>query len=233
MNDQASDAGTAPDSGSGALYKKGFWSSENLKYSRPHYRLRKSARIINRAAKGKTCKLLDIGCGPATLMSLLHSNIRYYGVDIAIHRPAPNLIETDFLEVPIGFNDRDFDIIVAQGVFEYVGDRQDQVSAEVARLLADDGIFIVSYVNFGHRNRNIYWPYSNVQSLESFRQGLERHFVIRRCFPTSHNWIHQEPNRKLLQAANMHFNLNIPYISPMFAVEYFFICSTRYPSGAI
>jgi hypothetical protein len=28
-----------------------------------------------------------------------------------------------------------------------------------------------------------------------------------------------------MQAAQMHLNLNIPVISPMLAVEYFFVCS--------
>jgi hypothetical protein len=54
------------------LYKKDFWGAENLKYSQPHYRLEKSARIINRLAQGRRRTLLDVGCGPATSMPLLH-----------------------------------------------------------------------------------------------------------------------------------------------------------------
>ena len=138
------------------LHKKDFWSKENLKYSRPHYRLEKSARIINRLARGKRCTLLDVGCGPAALMPLLRPNIQYYGIDIAIHDPAPNLIEADFLETPIRFDDKRFDIILAQGVFEYMGNFQAQKFTEIAQLLNDSGIFIVSYVNFDHRDRYIY-----------------------------------------------------------------------------
>jgi SAM-dependent methyltransferase len=208
----------------GTLYKKDFWSKENLKYSRPHYRLEKSARIINRLTRGKSCTLLDVGCGPAALMPLLQSNIQYYGIDIAIHDPAPNLLEADFLEGPIRFADKRFDIVIAQGVFEYVGNFQTQKFAEISRLLNDGGIFIVSYVNFGHRGRSIYWPYSNVEALDDFRQGLSRHFEIKRSFPTSYNWHHSEPNRKFLKAANMHINIDIPFISRVLAVEYFFIC---------
>ena len=72
-------------------------------------------------AQGKTYDLLDVGCGPATLMHLLDQNISYHGIDIAIHEPAPNLIEADFLENPISFHGRKFDIVLAQGIFEYVG----------------------------------------------------------------------------------------------------------------
>ena len=209
------------------LHKKDFWSKENLKYSRPHYRLEKSARIINRLARGRRRTLLDVGCGPAALMPLLRPNIQYNGIDIAIHDPAPNLIEADFLETPIRFADKRFDIILAQGVFEYMGGFQAQKFAEIAGLLNDRGLFVVSYVNFNHRDRYIYEPYSNVQNLNDFRQSLAQHFEIHRFFPTSHNWNHSEPNRKFLKAANMHIGINVPFISRVLAVEYFFICSAR------
>src|SRR5580700_2737522 len=116
MADQTNSESLVPEGGmSGTLYKKGFWSEENLKYGKPHHRLEKSARIINRIAQGKERTLLDVGCGPATLMSLLPPNIRYHGIDIAIHGQAPNLMETDFVAEPIKFGDKTFDIVVAQG----------------------------------------------------------------------------------------------------------------------
>jgi SAM-dependent methyltransferase len=226
MNDPAGgESLVSGDSTGNTLYKKDFWSKENLKYSRPHYRLEKSARIINRLARGKRFTLLDVGCGPATLMPLLRSNIQYYGIDIAIHDPAPNLIEADSLNTPIRFDDRRFDIVIAQGFFEYVGTLQAKKFAEISQILNAGGIFIVSYVNFGHRDRTVYWPYSNVQDLNDFRQSLAQCFEIKRSFPTSHNWNHSEPRRKFIMAVNMRTNINIPFISPVLAVEYFFICS--------
>jgi len=227
MTDPACGGGFVPvDSAGNTLYKKDFWSKENVEYSRPHYRLEKSARIINRIAQGRRCVLLDVGCGPVgALRSLLRPNIEYYGIDIAIHDPAPNLIEADFLEVPIRFADKRFDIVIAQGVFEYVGDFQVQIFSQIARLLNDGGVFFGSYVNFGHRDRRIYSPYSNVQGFDEFRRSLAQHFQIRRFFPTSYNWNHSEPSRKLAKAANMHFNANVPFINRALAVEYFFICS--------
>ncbi|MGO8885049.1 MAG: methyltransferase domain-containing protein [Streptosporangiaceae bacterium] len=232
MNELArnSDASRAADAnGAVRYYKKDFWDKENLKHVSPHLRLEKSARIINRIAGGKECDLLDVGCGPATLKSLLPGSIHYHGIDIAIHDPAPNLIESDFLETPIKFGSKSFDIVTAQGVFEYVGTFQLQKFAEISEILKRDWTFIVSYTNFGHRNRNVYWPYSNVQSLAEFRQDLERYFNIERFFPTSHNWHHGQPNRSLTKAVNRHVNINIPVISPVLAVEYFFLCS---PSNA-
>ncbi len=208
-------------------YKRDFWSEENPKYLQPHFRLQKAARTVNRLGRGRPCDLLDVGCGPGTLMRLLTPNIHYHGIDIAIADPAPNLIEADILEAPITFLDRRFDIVVAQGLFEYLGDAQSRKFAEIARLMNQGGWFIASYVNFGHRDPAIYWPYSNVQPIEDFRVSLSRDFVIRRQFPTSHNWKHGEPTKRLVMAANMHLNVNLPMVSPWLAVEYFFLCSPR------
>ncbi|MDP9222521.1 MAG: class I SAM-dependent methyltransferase [Actinomycetota bacterium] len=230
MNDGSRSEDSASGDGSGPTEqyrKKDFWIQENLKYVKPHFRLEKSARIVNKIAQGRECDLLDVGCGPATLMHLVDRNVHYYGMDIAIHNPAPNLVELDFVDVPIKFDDRHFDIVVAQGVFEYTGNVQSQKFAEIADLLTKDGIFIVSFVNFSHRKREIYGPYNNIQSFADFRQSLTQYFKIDRFFPTSHNWNHSEPGRKFMKAAQMRMNINIPIISPALAVEYFVICSPR------
>lgn len=210
---------------SDTYYKRDFWIRENLNYAQPHFRLEKSARIVNRTARGKECDLLDVGCGPATLMHLLQKNIHYYGIDIAIHSPAPYLIQTDFLETPIKFADKQFDIILAQGVFEYVGGFQSQKFSEIKRLLNKHGTFIVSYVNFDHRHKDVYPVYNNIQSFDDFRKSLARFFHIDRHIPTSHHWHHHEPTRQFMKTIQMHINMNIPFISRLFAVEYFFICS--------
>ena len=54
-------------------------------------------------------------------MHYLPRNVHYYGIDIAIQDPAPNLREADILKEPVGFGGRTFDIAVAQGLFEYMG----------------------------------------------------------------------------------------------------------------
>jgi SAM-dependent methyltransferase len=208
-------------------YKKEFWSKESSKFSKPHYRLEKGARILNKLAGTRECTLLDVGCGPATLRHLLSPNIHYFGIDIAIPEAAPNLVEADIVQGPISFGDKRFDIITAQGLFEYLGDHQAAKFAEIADLLAPDGTFVVTYTNFAHRKPEIYEAYSNVRPLEDFRQSLAREFVVRNSFPTSYNWAHGQPVRKLVRAANMPLNVNLPFIGSKLAVEYFFICSGR------
>lgn len=208
-------------------YKKDFWIKENLDYARPHFRLEKAARIINRIARGKELDLLDVGCGPAILMHFLHHKIHYHGIDIAIHKSASNLLEMDFLETPIKFGDKRFDIVLAQGVFEYVGSHQSQKFSEIRQLLNEDGFFLSSYVNFDHIHKHIYPPYNNIQSLGEFQRSLGHFFHVTRVIPTSHRWDHEEPTSSFMKAAHMHVNINIPFLSPRFAVEYFFVCSPR------
>ena len=157
--------------------------------------MEKVSRIINAMAQGKESDLLDVGCGPATLAHLLDKNIHYYGIDIAIREPGPNLIEADLLTTPIAFGDRLFDIVLAQGFFEYVGTFQSQKFAEISSLLTDNGKFIVSYWNFGHHDKNVYPPFSNIQPYREFRKSLERHFTIDNSFPVGHNWRQHEPGR--------------------------------------
>ncbi len=230
MSDSPGDKETAaPSDGRGAVkyYKRDFWSEENLKFTRPHFRLEKSARIINKVARGEERDLLDVGCGPATLRGLLDGNIHYYGIDIAIHEPAPYLIEADLLKGPIRFGDKQFDIVVAQGLFEYLGEFQSRKFAEIRELLRPDGRFIVTYMNFGHHKTQIYGPISNVQSMPEFRASLTRYFWIDRFFPVSHNWQHGSPQKRWLRAIQMPMNLNIPVVSPVLAPEYLFICCPR------
>jgi SAM-dependent methyltransferase len=208
------------------LYKRDFWAQENLNYSKPHFRMEKAARLLNRLARGRECDLLDVGCGPGTLMRLLDPNIHYYGIDIAIQHPAPNLIQADLVQNPVQFGSKLFDLVLAQGFFEYMGTHQDAKLAEIRRILKPGGTFVATYVNFGHCNKNVYWPYSNVQPIGDFRRSVQHQFMIKRSFPTSHNWRHNEPNRSFVKRSQMNLNVNIPFLSPKLAVEFFFICGT-------
>jgi len=209
----------------GVVYARDFWVAENTKYARPHHRMLKVARVLNRLAAEKECRLLDVGCGPATLGLLLEPNIRYYGIDIAIQEPSSNLKECDILQEAISFDEAaPFDLIVAQGLFEYLANSQSQKFAEIADLLTPDGKFIVSYVNFDHHKPNYYWPYSNIQPSEQFRASLAEHFVIEKQLPTAHNWNHSEPGRWYVRAPNMYVNVNVPFLTSRFAVEYLYIC---------
>jgi cyclopropane fatty-acyl-phospholipid synthase-like methyltransferase len=136
-------------------------------------------------------------------------------------------MQTNFIEMPIGFADKHFDIIVAQGAFEYAGRHQSQKFAEIKALLKTNGHFVVSYVNFGHLHKYVSELYNNIQPVSSFRQSLGQVFRVDRVFPTSHHWHHHEPSRRIMKSIQMPIRMNIPVISPLFAVEYLFICSAH------
>jgi SAM-dependent methyltransferase len=212
-------------------YKKDFWAKENLNFSTPHFRMRKVARVVRRLARGRECDLLDVGCGPGALGTVLPPNLHYYGIDISIPVPAQNFLEMDILETPIGFHGRRFDFVVAQGMFEYVGDYQSEKFAEIATILKPDGRFVLTYTNFNHRQPEMYYAHSNVQRLADFRDDLSRFFRIERCFPASYNWRHRIPGRRLLTLPQAHLNVNIPLIGPLLAVDYLYVCS-RFPTAS-
>jgi SAM-dependent methyltransferase len=208
-------------------YKKDFWGTENLKYAKPHFRMQKIARVIHGLARGWESDLIDVGCGPAALASLLPSNVHYYGIDISIPEPAQNLLESDILQTKIDFRGMKFDFVVAQGLFEYVGEYQSQKFAEIAAVLKEGGKFVLTYQNFDHRQREIYWPYSNVQRPADFRRDLGRFFRIERQFAGAHNWRQHHPRRALVKAPQEHLDVYIPVVSPKLAVDYFYVCSAH------
>lgn len=208
-------------------YKRDFWATENREFTEPHFRLLKVGRMVREMVGEQECDLLDLGCGPSTFASLVPENVRYHGIDIAIQDPAPNLIEMDLLETAIDFRGMKFDLVLAQGLFEYLGDRQREKFAEIRTLLKDDGKFVVTYTNFAHRKKIVYHAYSNVQAPGVFRRDLERYFTIDRAVPGAYNWNHTLPARRLMKKAQSRFYPNIPLLSPILAVDYFYICSPR------
>jgi len=212
---------------------KSYWLDENARYAKPHIRLEKCARIVNRLSEGRVCDMLDVGCGPAILGTLLGPNIAYYGIDIAIHNPAPNLLEFDFAKGKIGFQNRTFDIVVAAGVFEYMGSEQKRKLDDIRSILRANGRFVATYTNFHHLNNNSeFYPYNNILPIKDFMADLQTYFHIVNWFPASHNWdVSLGSTRKLLRTINMNLNFNIPVFSRLFAVSYFFICSPRRSTG--
>ena len=114
-----------------------------------------------------------------------------------------------------------------------MADAESQKFAEIAELLAPDGRFVVTYVNFDHRRPDYYTPYSNIQPADEFRTTLAEHFLIERKIPTAHNWNHSEPGQWLVRTPNMHINVNVPILTNWLAVEYIYVCRTRPAQGRV
>ena len=199
------------------------WIVQN-DFADPYFRLRKCTRLLQNIVQGRRYDLLDVGCGPATLRTLLGSNVNYYGLDIAIHERAPYLLETDFARNPISFKDKRFDIVVALGVFEFMGRYQDQKFVEISRILNRDGKFIMSYLNWRHFRSPVIPICNNVQAITELTKSLQRVFHLEKCFPASHHWRFKQPG-KYAGPIQMHLDFCIPLVSSWLAVEYFFVCS--------
>jgi SAM-dependent methyltransferase len=211
----------------GGFYKRDFWIRENTRFSQPYFRLEKLGRIVNSIANGRTCDLLDIGCGPATLAKLLRKNINYFGIDIAIQDPAPNLLEVDILENEIKFGDIKFDIVVAAGLFEYMADSQHQKFCEIKNILKDGGKFIVTYSNVRRYRQSIPATWNNIQPIEDFKNDLGVHFHVDRFFASSHSRKGPPSNRRVIRNIQMNLNIYIPLISPLLALDYIMVCSNK------
>jgi len=117
--------------------------------------------------------------------------------------------------------------VVALGFFEYMGQQQIRKFEEINAILKDDGKFMMSYINFEHFGRRVWPNYNNVQSIAEMTKSLNEVFQVERCFPASHHWRQKQPGKRSFRALQMYVNFNIPIISPLMAVEYFFICSPR------
>lgn len=207
---------------------KEFWFKENLRWTSVYFRLRKCAAIVNDLAEGQPSDLLDVGCGPLALLStLLDENIRYYGIDIAPHRISSNVMQRDIVKSDIDFRGQRFDIVVAAGVFEYVGALQNTKFQEIAAILRPNGKFIVTYTNFGHLNDRLidHSLYNNVRPISQFKRDLEQYFHVDRWFPSSHNWYCSEPRRKAMTVWQMPLRFAVPLLSRLLAISYFFVCS--------
>lgn len=208
-------------------YKRDFWGVENLKFAKPHFRMLRAAEVVREIAGSRECDLLDVGCGPAAVERLLPANVHYYGIDIAIQDSAPNLMEMDITESPIDFEGRQFDIILMQGVFEYLGTYQEKKFAELRELLKPGGKFVVTYTNFAHRKKLIYGYYSNIQPPGEFRRELCKYFIVEQCFPTAYNWNHTYPTKQLVTSLESRLRVNVPVIGAKLAMDHLYVCAAR------
>ena len=178
-------------------------------------------------AAGREVSLLDVGCGPATLERLLAPNIRYYGIDIAIQEPAPNLKQSDILQEPISSDAAPFDLIVAEGLFEYLADQQSRKFAEIADLLTPSGQIHRHLRELRSPSAELLLALQQHPVVGGFRAALAEHFVVERQLPTAHNWNHSEPGRWYVRGSNMYVNVRIPFFTRWLGVEYLYVCRPR------
>lgn len=111
-------------------------------------------RAMERANKGGTRRVLDIGCGRGLLLKQFQKRgWEVQGTELDAKAAA---FGRDVLGLPIrtgpleemAFQDEQFDAVVMWHVLEHVPDFQN-ILAEIARILKPGGVFLVAVPNFG------------------------------------------------------------------------------------
>lgn len=206
-------------------FKKDYWKKENLLYTSAHYRLQRVAQVINCiSSKTEQKDLLDVGCGPATLATLLNSNIHYHGIDIALQKSGLQFLEKDIIGEAIDFKNKKFDFVIASGLLEYLGNNQVQKFEEIFNSLKNNGYFITTFSNLDHIQQPRYPSWNNYQTIDSLLHDFRLFFRVEKYYPGSHNIAFKEPSNKLIKKIQSCLCYEIPYFSKRFAVHYIFIC---------
>lgn len=136
-----------------------YWNGRSPEFADVHPRLRLIGRLV--AALSDVRDVLDVGCGPAVMRTVLPPQLEYFGVDIA-----PSVIEAlgdpahfavaDLDASPRPFGERRFDLLLCSGVFEYVNDVRGFMAMLDAKAVPG-GHLILSFTNHQHRKDGMRW----------------------------------------------------------------------------
>lgn len=126
------------------------WNDRARAFGTPHLRLRTITSLVA-SLPGGPGSLLDIGCGPATLGSMLPSGTDYFGGDIAsdvmpMGNSPDHFAVADLNAGEEPFPTRRFDVVVVSGMFEYIRDPSAFVKL-LARKVRPEGHLILTYMN--------------------------------------------------------------------------------------
>lgn len=117
-----------------------------------HYRFREIAKHVTKP----NSRLMDVGCGDATLLRYLDSSIEYYGIDVnqiismrvvtnhSVYHPL--YAQVDITKDAFPFRSDYFDYVVCTEVLEHIDNHQNCLS-EIRRVLKPDGILLGTVPN--------------------------------------------------------------------------------------
>jgi ubiquinone/menaquinone biosynthesis C-methylase UbiE len=124
--------------------------------SKSHFFNTRLQRVSELLSEYNSGRVLDIGCGPATIVNMFRNKpIEYHGVDISkeMIKVCTDTFKNDqkfrfslgnIEELP--FHDSCFDAVLCLGAFEYVVDGYVAVN-EIVRVLKPKGIVIITMLN--------------------------------------------------------------------------------------
>ena len=107
-----------------------------------HYRFREVAKHVTKLG----ARLLDVGCGDATLLRYLDSSIEYYGIDVNPIANNQEVVTADITKDAFSFKSDYFDYVVCTEVLEHIDNHQNCLG-EIRRILKSDGLLLGTVPN--------------------------------------------------------------------------------------
>ena len=106
-----------------------------------HYRFREVAKHVTK----RNARLLDVGCGDATLLCYLDSSIGDYGIDVN-PTTSNQTVTADITKDAFTYHADYFDYVVCTEVLEHIDNHQNCLG-EIHRVLKRDGVLLGTVPN--------------------------------------------------------------------------------------
>lgn len=155
--------------------QKKIYHLDRITNIKDSWRLQKIYSFI----KKKKCeKVLDIGCGPQSIILELGNNVEKWALD-TVKKPdgikGINYIKGDANQ-KLPFKEEFFDIVFALELIEHIWDT-DEFLKECSRILKKDGILVISTPNMSSFKVLYSWIFSNQLPLMDYGLGHIRYYT--------------------------------------------------------
>jgi len=142
----------------------------------------KLLRAIRRFSRNENGRLLDIGCWDGSFSAQLLNVRECYGIEgniDAAARAKQRGIKVENVDVEKGlpFADKFFDVVVAAEVIEHVYDT-DLFLREIRRVLADDGLLVMSIPNIACLSNRIGMLFGKYPRYAEYKAGGAGHIRV-------------------------------------------------------
>ncbi len=184
-----------------------------------HYRFREVSKHVTK----KNARLLDVGCGDATLPLYLDDTINYYGIDVNLKSNQAKKVNITKDKFP--FKSDFFDYVVCTEVLEHIDNHQNCLS-EIRRVLKPDGILLGTVPNCLAFPRIISFSKASLKEDKSYAVG--KNHVVAFGFPEIRDLLRAN-KFKVLEQYYFYFifsnriPLSIPVLDKLFKKFCFYI----------
>lgn len=193
----------------------------------------------------QTVKLLDIGCYSGDLLSALHQDISYYGIDTdeealkIAHERGARVFKIDIENQILPFNDQEFDIVIAAEILEHLRDPE-KIMLQIKKIIKREGIILISLPNectIYHRIKVLFGqgidgmgfaPHYHLHfpTIKQSNEFVKKHFKIIK----EQYWVHLGEGKieKILSKISYKFWISLSNLYPtLFARGVIYLCKLK------